>query len=98
MHLGTLTPLASILILGACATADRPSPPAKVADSCDQAAGQGFVGRMATAEAGQALLAATRSRILRWVPPRTAVTMDYRFDRLTVSYDDGMTITRVSCG
>jgi hypothetical protein len=34
---------------------------------------------------------------LRWVPPRTAVTMDYRPDRLTVSYDDAMVITKVSC-
>ena len=29
--------------------------------------------------------------------PRTAVTMDFRPDRLTVSYDDAMVITQVSC-
>ena len=43
------------------------------------------------------MLKATGARHLRWVPPRTAVTMDFRADRLTVSYDDNMVIERVSC-
>jgi predicted GTPase len=30
--------------------------------------------------------------------PRTAVTMDFREDRVTVSYDDNYQIERVSCG
>ncbi|HMO68727.1 MAG TPA: I78 family peptidase inhibitor, partial [Novosphingobium sp.] len=41
---------------------------------------------------------ATGARTLRWMPPRTAVTMDYRADRLTVSYDDNRIIERISCG
>jgi hypothetical protein len=43
-------------------------------------------------------LTLTGAKVLRWVPPRTAVTMDFRADRLTVSYDDNMTIDRISCG
>jgi hypothetical protein len=43
------------------------------------------------------MLAATGATILRWVPPRTAVTMDFNPSRLTVSYDDAMVITQVSC-
>jgi len=43
------------------------------------------------------MLAATGATILRWVPPRTAVTMDFNPSRLTVSYDDDYVITKVSC-
>lgn len=65
---------------------------------CVAEPGQAFVGQKATAEVGEKLLKATRARSLRWVPPRTAVTMDFRADRLTVSYDDDLVIERVSCG
>ena len=47
---------------------------------------------------GAALLRATGARTLRWVAPGMAVTMDYRTDRLTVSYDGAYKIERVSCG
>ncbi|WP_373690490.1 I78 family peptidase inhibitor [Sphingobium sp. DEHP117] len=57
-----------------------------------------FVGEKATAETGARLLTATGARSLRWVPPRTAVTMDFREDRLTVSYDDNLVITTTACG
>jgi hypothetical protein len=66
--------------------------------TCEAEPGQQFIGQMASAELGQRLLSATGARQLRWVPPRTAVTMDFRPDRLTVEYDDDMMITRVSCG
>jgi hypothetical protein len=46
---------------------------------------------------GREMLSATGATILRWVPPRTAVTMDFNPNRLTVSYDDAYLITRVSC-
>lgn len=86
------------LALAACATTQpNPGPVAEHA-SCTPEPGQAFVGRRATAEAGSALLRATGARTLRWAPPRTALTMDYRFDRLTVGYDDDLKITRVSCG
>jgi hypothetical protein len=83
--------------LAACATAptgdDRPPE-----DTCRAEPGQAFIGQRASAETGAAILVATRSRIIRWVPPRTAVTMDYGFGRVTVSYDDAFRITGVSCG
>lgn len=68
------------------------------ADTCDAAAAQGMIGERATSALGGELLGITGARTLRWVPPRTAVTMDYRMDRLTVSYDDNMLIERISCG
>lgn len=65
---------------------------------CDASGVQDLIGQLATQQLGQDLLARTGARILRWVPPETAVTMDYRLDRLTVSYDAGMMIERISCG
>ncbi|MBS0482990.1 MAG: peptidase inhibitor I78 [Proteobacteria bacterium] len=67
------------------------------AEQCRQQPGQAFVGQTASAETGQKMLAATHARQLRWVPPRSAVTMDFRYDRLTVGYDDSMIITSVNC-
>ncbi len=44
------------------------------------------------------MLAESGARHMRWIPPRTAVTKDYRRDRLNVVYDDDMVITGVYCG
>lgn len=66
--------------------------------SCDAGPAQGMVGAQASAASGAELLALTGARTLRWVPPRSAVTMDFRPDRLTVTYDDDMVIERIACG
>jgi len=94
-----------ILMLGAMALVGcsagygkAESTPPQPPESCKADSAQGFVGRAATAELGGELLRVTGARTLRWVPPRTAVTMDFRADRLTVSYDDNRIIDRISCG
>jgi hypothetical protein len=88
------------LVLAGCSAGDgqAESAPPPLAESCQAEGAQGFVGRAATADLGAELLRLTGARTLRWVPPRTAVTMDYRGDRLTVSYDDNRIIERISCG
>lgn len=65
---------------------------------CDASAAQKLLGERASAELGQRLLQLTGARILRWAPPNTALTMDFRPDRLTVSYDEDYVIERISCG
>ena len=91
--------LAAVPALSACATTpEGATPPPPAGDTCQAAPGQAFIGRVATAEVGAQLLAATRSREIRWVPPATVVTMDYKYGRLTVSYDEAMKIVSVSCG
>lgn len=65
---------------------------------CDAAPAQYHVGHDATAEMGAAILRESGARILRWGPPRTAWTMDYRQDRVSVRYDEKMKITEISCG
>jgi hypothetical protein len=88
----------AVLTLPACTTTQQAVDAPATHGSCNADAAQSFVGKQATAEAGEQLLKLTGARTLRWGPPRTAMTMDYRFDRLTVGYDDDMAITRVSCG
>ena len=95
----TLPLLAALGSLAACATvsADGDPPVRDIEGSCRAEPGQRFIGTRATAEIGGQMLAATGATILRWVPPRTAVTMDFNPSRLTVSYDDNYVITTVAC-
>lgn len=90
------------LALIACAMPEpvEPTPPVRkpVESVCEASALQGHIGHTASEKSGAMLLQLSGARSLRWVPPRTAVTMDYRPDRLTVGYDDDMKITRIGCG
>ncbi len=99
----SLTPLA-LVALSACAATTPPvngdgdpamRPPA---GECDAAGVQSMIGTRASETVGVQLLQGSGARTLRWVPPRTAVTMDYRPDRLTVAYDDDLMIERITCG
>lgn len=90
-----------LLPLAACATTANGDSPPRVrepAGECDASGVQDHVGHTASAQSGATLLRLTGAQTLRWVPPRTAVTMDFRPDRLTVSYDDSYVIDRISCG
>ena len=94
---------AGLLPLAACAESETaqstPPLPARAPEQlCDAAQAQEHIGHVASSASGAVLLQITGARQLRWVPPRTAVTMDYRPDRLTVSYDDDLVIERISCG
>ncbi|WAT17621.1 I78 family peptidase inhibitor [Aurantiacibacter sp. MUD11] len=98
-----LIPFAPLAIAACAATAppldeDGNPPVREPAGECDAEAAQHLVGATASPDLGAELLELTGARTLRWVPPRTAVTMDFRPDRLTVSYDDDMTIERITCG
>ena len=109
MRAEALLALGAACAIGGCAPLDAlsPSMPHPAATMCNPGGLKhivggtetwAFVGQKATAEAGAQMLAATGALTLRWVPPRTAVTMDFREERLTVSYDDAMVITSTACG
>ncbi len=78
--------------LAGCATTPQQN------NFCNADPAQGFVGQKADASAGLAIRQATGADEVRWGPPRSPMTMDFRQGRVTVSYDDDMTITRVACG
>lgn len=90
----------ALLALAGCASAAADGEPMRrrPPGTCDARPAQAFVGRMATGEAGAAIQSASGAGVLRWLPPRSVVTMEYAFGRVNVAYDDAMTIVRVSCG
>ena len=97
------TPLFALPLVACAGYAEpEPAPPAPAVTTapaeyvCDVAPAEYHVGHDATAEMGAAILRESGSRTLRWGPPRTAWTMDYRQDRVNVRYDDNMKITEVS--
>lgn len=98
--------LISLMAVAACTSPDREAPtvvepvPAENAGglSCTAESVQYAIGQKTSAELGSKLLKESGSATLRWMPPRSAATMDYRPDRLNVAYDDNMVITRINCG
>lgn len=98
---------AAALPLSACNTVENlsnrmmPSTIEPVADNggkCDASGLNGFVGKEATVELGTDAVKQSGASRLRWLPPRSAVTMDYREDRLNIGYDDNMIVTALRCG
>ena len=91
-----------IIVLGCAGCAATPgSGPAAAPEPkalCKADALPPFIGQTASVATGAAILKASGARTLRWAGPGMAVTMDYRPDRVTVSYDENMAITRASCG
>ena len=69
-----------------------------MAMTCNAAPAQYHLGHDATQAMGAAVLKDSGARSLRWGPPNSAWTMDYREDRVNVRYDAGMKITEVTCG
>ncbi len=88
------------LAIGACATAE-PKIPVRGATpgyTCTNGGLDQFVGRQATQDLGAEMLRASGSRILRWVRPGMAVTMEFSPERLTVHLDEAGRISGASCG
>lgn len=71
---------------------------AKANHICDAKELQVLVGEQANDNTGKLALKKSHAKTLRWIAPDSAVTMDYRQDRLNISYDDKMQIQQVSCG
>ena len=92
MNSGILMVIGGAVALSACTTTAAP------AGVCNAEPAQTFVGQRADAASGLAIQRATGAEMVRWGPPRSAMTMDFREGRVTVAYDDAMTITRVTCG
>ena len=85
-------------LLSACAATGEPVEAVSTGGKCNNDALASFEGQKVTAALGAELLAKSGARTLRWGAPGIAMTMDYREDRLTVSYDEAMIITSARCG
>ncbi len=89
-------------MLAACATA---SPPGAIpvhgvtpGHKCRTEGTNGFIGKLGTSKTGAAIKRASRAAVLRWAPPGTMLTMDYREDRVTVHLGADRKVTQVKCG
>lgn len=89
--------LAAVVLSGCVMVREAPSPP-PLETLCKADALQNSIGAEATTALGAELLGMSGARTLRWIPPRTAVTQDYRTDRLNIEYDDNRRITAIRCG
>ena len=92
MKVRVLTIIAGAVALSGCQTSFLRN------EFCNAEPGQLFVGQKADGASGLAIRQATGADEVRWAPPRTAMTMEFKEGRVTVAYDDAMTITAVTCG
>lgn len=98
MKLYLLTIAAGAAALSGCATTSPgPGGPGEEA-VCNAEPAQRFVGEKADVAHGLTIQQVTGASLLRWAPPRSALTMDFRQERVTISYDDAMNITMITCG
>lgn len=100
MRMAMLMIGAALTLAGCAGTgAQGPSTPPALADGpCRNDGLDRFVGQVASSETGAALLAESGARTLRWGGPGMAMTMDFRPDRLTVTYDAATIIQTARCG
>jgi Peptidase inhibitor I78 family len=97
----TLVAAVAAMTLAGCATTgsapDQAAAPSG-AMACKADAAQSYIGQQASQVTGTAILKDSGARTLRWGPPNSAWTMDFREDRVNVRYDDTMKITDITCG
>jgi len=91
------------LALAACATpaADSPAPQDAEEETpmtCDAKKAAWAVGQIADDALVAKVKADTGSDRYRVIPPNTAVTMDYREDRVNIDVDANNRVTAVRCG
>jgi len=89
-------------LLAACASASPvgtiPVHGVTPGHKCDAKGTDRFIGQLGSGSTGAAIKRATKAAVLRWSPPNTMLTMDYREDRVTVWLDQNKKITKIRCG
>jgi len=98
----TIAIIATSFALAGCSTfapaQKTPEQLAKANYICSASELQTLVGEQANENTGKLAQKKSNAKLLRWIPPNSAVTMDFREDRLNISYDDNMKIVQVNCG
>lgn len=93
-----------LMTVSGCTTPSNSAQPAigvakdPILAGCDATKLQYAVGQKSSAALGAKLMQESGAKTLRWMPPRTAATMDFRSDRLNIAYNDAMVITSIDCG
>lgn len=87
----------ALAALSGCATT-LPEPLPGNGPSCGAARVQNFVGKRLTPANDQAIRDISRARDVRRLAPNSAMTMDYRSDRINIFHNNRNRITRINCG
>ena len=94
----------SLLALAGCAKATPPPAVDPVpihgvtpGHTCSSTNLEQFVGQAESADLESRMLQVSGAAAVRWVPQGTAVTMEFRSDRLTVFLDAQNKVERLSC-
>lgn len=96
--LPSLSAAAAVMLLSACATPlPKPVHPPEAADQCGASKLGAYVGKPADDLTTAAIRAAVVHDRIRVIRPGTAVTMDYRADRLNVDVGEDGRIRRLYC-
>lgn len=90
--------LLPLFLAGCTMTATGEEPGAPIGGKCRGEGLESFIGQTVTADLGAAALAKSGARSLRWIAPDTAVTMDFREDRLNIRYDRDNKVLGADCG
>lgn len=95
----SITLLALVATTAGCGPQNKPHPePIPAMVECDANRVQYLKGKQRAAiDQGEALRHSGAGQ-LRWIEPGSAVTMDFRVDRLNLHVDKAGTITDVRCG
>lgn len=78
--------------------ADAGEPPLAGDGPCNAAAANGLIGEPASQPLAAEAMRLSGARAFRWIPIDSAVTMDYRPDRLNVELDENSVMRTFRCG
>lgn len=79
-------------------TTGRPADPIAVTDTCGLRMAARYSGTSATPKVREALVASVAHNRVRWIRPGTAITQDYRPDRLNIILDEDGRVMTMRCG
>lgn len=88
------------VLAGGCKTfaEDESLPKDEERFTCDAARVQSLIGQTASQGLGGEAMRTSGARTIRWIPPGSAVTMDFRTDRLNLHLDAQNRVTKIDCG
>ncbi len=97
-----------VLLTMACAPVAPPQPPETAEEQvpaaadplliCKVEAARSLVGKARSETLGAQAMRLTGARLIRWIRPGDAVSMDYRTDRLNIHLDGQGRVARIDCG
>ena len=94
----TIVGLATITTLAGCTTEGRPHPLPGPPRACNADRAQHFVGLRDNAGLINKVRRQTGARTARRITPGSAVTMDYRMERVNVWIDARGRVEKITCG